>query len=37
MALNEEQRAFLEACEKEFANRYTTEDKAFMQVVKYWW
>ena len=30
--LNEEQKAFLEECEKEFANRYTDKDRDYMQV-----
>ena len=30
--LTDEQKQFLEECEKEFANRYTEDDKDFMQV-----
>ena len=30
--LTEAQREFLDTCEKEFSKRYTSEDKAFMQV-----
>ena len=30
--LTDEQKKFLEECETEFANRYTEEDKDFMQV-----
>ena len=32
--LTDEQKQFLEECEKEFANRYTEDDKDFMQVTK---
>ena len=31
--LTDEQKQFLEECEKEFANRYTEDDKDFMQVI----
>ena len=30
--LTDEQKKFLEECEAEFSNRYTEEDKEFMQV-----
>ena len=33
--LTDEQKQFLEECEKEFANRYTEDDKDFMQVCNY--